>query len=292
MDFENIKSAAKNIAMQYLESLKKKAIIIGASIGAALLIIVTLASGESANASASSESSGSSSSSGSSGTGNSSGMTSASTGGTSTSGAWGNINVYNSDGTVNEEKIADLQEAFEKEFNLVKGSPSGFNIGGRYNFETCKVVTGKYLGWDGYAEGYDTDYNDTDRQYKAHNLLGIYQCTWWANGRASEHLSRHGTKYKEYPSAEGDGGEVFNVNKANGWFKYGSEPKQNSLVSYKGGKYGHVAYVEAVDIKNKCYYISHAGSGLSWFGIQKYKIGEAPYSYSTVGFVYLDEPIT
>ena len=203
-------------------------------------------------------------------------------------GKFNNINVYNIDGTVNEEKIKELQLAFESEFNLVKGNLSGNNIGGRYNKDSCTKVKGTYLGYSGRTGS--TGYNDATVSYIANNGLGIYQCTWWANGRASEYLSKNGTKYTSYPSARGNGGEIYDVNQ---WFNSGSMPKPNSLVSYtsSSSEYGHVAYVEAVDTKNKCYYISHAGSGNSWFGIQKVTIGKGPWGWNVVGFVYLDEPL-
>lgn len=207
------------------------------------------------------------------------------------SGDFENINVYNDDGSVNEEKISELQLALENSFNLVAGNLSGYNIGGRYNKENCIKVTGTYLGYSGKTS--NTDYEDASVCYLGNNGLGIYQCTWWANGRASEYLSQYGTKYKSYPSNNGNGGEIYNVNVNSGWFKYGSIPKANSLVSYTSSSYGygHVAYVEAVDEKNGYYYISHAGSGESWYGIQKVKIGSPVWSgWTTVGFVYLDEP--
>jgi len=74
-------------------------------------------------------------------------------------------------------------------------------------------------------------------------------------------------------------------------YMVGDSPKLNSMVVYSGGNFGHVAYVEAIDTKNQCYYISHAGSGKSWFGIQKIPFGGAPWSgYAQLGFIYLDEP--
>lgn len=203
--------------------------------------------------------------------------------------SWGDINLYNSDGSVNEAKIQELEYAFENEFNLVRANLSGHNIGGTYNKESCTKVIGTFLGYSGKTG--NTSYNDASVSYIANNGLGIYQCTWWANGRASEYLSQYGTKYKSYPSAAGNGGQIYNNNK---WFNSGKTPKPNSLVSYTSSSstYGHVAYVEAVDTKNNCYYISHAGSGASWFGIQKVTIGQGPWGWNVVGFVYLDEPLS
>lgn len=185
--------------------------------------------------------------------------------------------LYNEDGSVNEEKIAELQKSFESKYNLVEGNLSGNNIGGVYNSSACKQVTGDYLKWDGnvYSSG---------ATYRGENGLGIYQCTWWANGRASQYLG------KQF-DVNGNGGEIFG--NAQGKYKTGSTPKPNSLVSYYKNKTdgssttGHVAYVEAVD--NQYYYISHCGSGKSWYGIQKVEIGKAPWNgWYIVGFVYLD----
>lgn len=191
--------------------------------------------------------------------------------------------LYNDDGTISDEKVAAFEDELEKAYNLVEANIHGNNTGGRYNPESCKKVTGKYIGWSG-KKGIST-YSDcvqSHTSYLGNNGLGIYQCTWWANGRASEHIG------KQY-NTSGDGGEIYG--NARGKYNRGSTPKPNSLVSYVGGSdYGHVAYVEAVD--DKYYVISHCGSGKSWYGLQKVEIGKAPWSgWSIVGFVYLDEPI-
>lgn len=316
MNFINFLKNGKEIVNLAIEALKRKMIISGAGILAGLIIIVTIAGGEGTNVSAAATGD-----SGVSGTGNSDGMSDASvsesgsstpggtsggsstpggtsgggstSGGTSGASAWAHINLYNSDGSVNESKLEELQLIFESQFNLVKGSASGRNIGGRYNPETCKKVTGTYLGWDGVEEGYATSYEDavTGRQYKGKNGIGIYQCTWWANGRASEYLGRQF-------EVGGNGGEIYD--NAAGKYGRGSTPKPNSLAVYKKeGDYGHVAYVEAVDYNQRGqisstgnYYISHAGSGRSWYGIQGFPIGTSPWSnYNLVGFVYLDQPL-
>lgn len=45
------------------------------------------------------------------------------------------------------------------------------------------------------------------RSYKFFNNNGLsyLQCTWWANARASTYLSKFGTKYKSYPTNNGNG---------------------------------------------------------------------------------------
>lgn len=124
------------------------------------------------------------------------------------------------------------------------------------------------------------------------NRLEPFQCTWWANGRASMYLEQHGTKYKTgYPTLGGNGGEYYDINKANGWFKYGQTPKPNSIISWRNGGYGHVAYVEGVSKDG--IYISHAGAGYSWYGIEKIPLDGSIKKWSGYklnGYIYLDEP--
>ena len=123
-----------------------------------------------------------------------------------------------------------------------------------------------------------------------YNALSPFQCTWWANGRASMYLEQNGTKYSKYPTQMGNGGEYYNINKQNGWFNYGQTPKPNSIISWNHpGSYGHVAYVEGVTQDG--IYISHAGSGTSWRGVEKISLdGYIWANYYLNGYIYLDEP--
>ena len=127
----------------------------------------------------------------------------------------------------------------------------------------------------------------------SNNGLSKFQCTWWAKGRASQYLEQYGTVYKEYPTEYGNGGDYYSVNKSNGYFKYGQTPKPNSIISWKqGGEAGHVAYVEGVGQDG--IYISHAGSGSRWFGVQKISLDGIVWpgsGYTLNGYIYLDEPI-
>lgn len=190
------------------------------------------------------------------------------------------IDVYNTDGSVNEEKILELQSAIEQRLNMVE-APS--TLTGSYTtvgYSDRARVTGQFYGSTG-----------GDRNSKT---LQIYQCTWWANSRASEYLyNKDPEKYPNgYPTAAGDGGEYYQKNLEGGWFAYGSTPKPNSIGSGPSSSvHGHVYYVEAVDEVNGYYYISHAGGGTQWFGLQKVKIGEGPFGYQPYGFIYLDEPL-
>lgn len=121
-----------------------------------------------------------------------------------------------------------------------------------------------------------------------------FQCTWWAWGRASMYLESIGSVYPKYPTARGNGGDYYTVNQEDGWFNYGQTPRPNSIISWSKGEYGHVAYVEGVTEDG--IYISHAGSGNSWFGVQKISLDGDLESigwsgYTLNGYIYLDEPI-
>lgn len=122
-----------------------------------------------------------------------------------------------------------------------------------------------------------------------YNNLEPFQCTWWANGRASMYLEMYGTKYHKYPTQRGNGGDYYDINVQNGWFEYGSVPRANSIISWKHGKYGHVAYVEGVTSDG--IYISHAGSGVTWYGVQKIPLDGTIWNYGKPsGYIYLDSP--
>lgn len=197
-----------------------------------------------------------------------------------------NINVYNEDGTVNNDAISQLQRTLEETFNLVEANADPTQHEStrftQYDEKICTSVVGDFIGFSHWED---------DRPI-GKNGLSMYQCTWWANGRASMYLKRNGTKHDKYPTTAGNGGQYYEKNKSNGYFEYGSEPRPNSLVTYSNGtKPGHVAYVEAVDYVNKKYYISHAGSGRGWHGIWEMDWGEIPWSgYKLEGFIYLDSP--
>lgn len=198
-----------------------------------------------------------------------------------------NGDLYNSDGTVREDKMLELERNLEVSHNLVASGQGFVNMYGSDNGRNLAVkrqVTGQYHGYS---------YTSGNKAY-GNNGLEIYQCTWWANGRASEYLSQYGTKYKRYPTTAGNGGDYYAKNKANGWFNYGSEPKPNSLFSYNpiNNIYGHITYVEAVDYVNRVIYVSEAGGGRHWDGICKYTFAycQQQIAKGNYGFIYLAEP--
>lgn len=129
------------------------------------------------------------------------------------------------------------------------------------------------------------------------NTLQYKQCTWWAFGRGFQYVQSLGLPITvdQYRAAiHGNGGQYADNNAAAGLFNYGSTPKANSLVCYPGSP-GHVAYVEAVDNVNRVYYISEAGSGNWWGGINRrdfnYAASGSGGQYGRGVFIYLDEPL-
>lgn len=54
--------------------------------------------------------------------------------------------------------------------------------------------------------------NHRGYEFFNNGILEYKQCTWWANARASQYLKQYGTKYKEYPTYRGDGGDYYNNN--------------------------------------------------------------------------------
>lgn len=193
-------------------------------------------------------------------------------------------NLYNSNGTVNQEKIKELEKWLEQEYNLI---PAGTEFAYAYaNRAACEAVTGKYLGFSGWCA-------ENKPNSKFGGCTHIYQCPWWSQGRASE---VENTKVL----IGGDGGMIYanakNKNSSDGRiYEVGNTARPGAIVSYvaNGSKTGHTAYVEAVDTVNKCYYISHCGSGKKWYGIQKVNgLSGAPWSgWRTIGFVYVKETI-
>lgn len=120
------------------------------------------------------------------------------------------------------------------------------------------------------------------------NTLEKFQCTWWANGRASMYLDQMGIA-DEYPTEWGNGGDYYSENLKGGWFDYGQTPRPNSIISWTSSGYGHVAYVEGVTSDG--IYISHAGSGKSWYGIEKIPLSGELLGKSLNGYIYLDSPL-
>lgn len=137
-------------------------------------------------------------------------------------------------------------------------------------------------------------------EYKSHsgykaigeNGLGIFQCTWWAQSRATLYLTDNGWtgSYIGDRGALGDGGKVAgNVSD-----QYGiplntdiNNIRANSIASFSNGSgTGHVVYIEAVG--NDYYVISHCGSGHTWYGVDIVPKGSSVF-YNFKGSVCMDD---
>lgn len=190
--------------------------------------------------------------------------------GTGTTGATeitNNINLYNSDGSVNQSSIEQLEKWLTQDLL------------------NTTIHNGTYARQGGpFAKWWDSANNwFTSAGYK-------FQCTWYVYGRANQFLEANGTKYKMWPGTKDSARHWYSSGE--GFFECGKEPKQNSIAVWGNGSYGHVAYVEAVDYVNGKVYISHAGGGRSWYGIGVYGMEEMKslWGYNLLGYVYLDKP--
>ena len=94
-----------------------------------------------------------------------------------------------------------------------------------------------------------------------------WQCTWWAWGRAAQYLEeRYGLDLAavcDGRTALGNGGDYYRS--LSPYFLSDMTPSANSLISWSGGEYGHVAYVEAVDANG--IWVSAADAGHAWRGV-------------------------
>lgn len=124
-----------------------------------------------------------------------------------------------------------------------------------------------------------------------------WQCTWWVWGRAAQYLDlAYGLDLKTLCGGKdnfGHGGSYYRGLSA--YFESDMTPAPNSIVSWSGGEFGHVAYVEAVDENG--IWVSAADSGHSWRGVTYIPKGDDPnnpyrlYWYSAErcnGFNHLD----
>lgn len=82
-------------------------------------------------------------------------------------------------------------------------------------------------------------------EYDKGNPYSIGQCTWYAWGRAREILGKTPKQWR------GNAGAWYSYNKNQGWYSWGSIPKEGSImVTHKKGypsDVGHVAIVESID---------------------------------------------
>lgn len=166
------------------------------------------------------------------------------------------MNLYNSDGSVNLEAIQALEDK----------------------------ITTEYLGLTSTGAVTHKDYSKV-ADWLQKGL--IFQCPWWAVGRANWFLEQIGSD-KRVEMADGGSVITNSHNKQN--FTIGTEPRPNSLICWGGGEYGHIGYVEAVD-KDGTIYFSETGNGTHWYGISSLPKGSYDYGsgLSFQGFIYLTD---
>lgn len=190
----------------------------------------------------------------------------------------GGIDLYNSDGSVNLEKCAELTNWFVD--NFFTGSA------------TMRFGPNEMGGWtkQNLSSSNTSCLNTAEFPFLS-NGLETYQCTWWARIRATyqaqmldpEHLNG-------YIKTSGNGCQVAR-NTADHYGIPLNEKvetiKPNSIISFNEftaefPDCGHVAFIEAVDYDRRVFYVSHCGGGHSWFGItektfDQYSGGNAHY---------------
>lgn len=110
-------------------------------------------------------------------------------------------------------------------------------------------------------------------------------CTWYAYSRASETTGKWMNK-----AFSRNAGKWYGINKAGGYYKYGTEPKVGAVACYSG----HVAFVEK--IVNGKVYVSESGWKIS--ATKPTKSSQLYFHYGTpwvskaVGYIYVNEPGT
>lgn len=206
---------------------------------------------------------------------------------TSGGGTPGGIDLYNSDGSINETKVAELTNWFVDNFF---GGAESMRFSG----------TGGYKTSSNHFSG--VTINTAEYPFFS-NGLEEYQCTWWARCRASyQAWMMDPDNLGTYIHTSGNGGYV-----AENTAKYYKVPwnmnireiKPHSLVSYREGNYrdsagnicGHIAYVEAVDYEKGIYYQSHCGGGTDWYGTTMKRMAdyEGANAYKFGGFVTMED---
>lgn len=147
----------------------------------------------------------------------------------------------------------------------------------------------------------DTLIQDTWHQMAEATGKDPWQCTWWAWGRAAQYVElAHGQSLValcDGVTLLGNGGDYYRT--LSPYFQGSTTvPKANSIVSWSGGQYGHVGYVEAVD--DGGIWVSMADAGHAWRGVtyipksnnpnNRYPLHWYGESERCNGFIYLDYP--
>lgn len=115
------------------------------------------------------------------------------------------------------------------------------------------------------------------------------QCTWYAEGRAYEKCGWDGVWHQP----RGNGNQIYAFAKRDG-YDTGLDPAPNSLVSMNSSSpYGHVMFVEDVDVPNKKIYYAEANSDGSGHapddGVIKVSSFDDWNKRSILGYVYAGE---
>lgn len=174
-----------------------------------------------------------------------------------------------------------------------------------YNVKNDMAAGTALTGQQSYY-GYALQVSGTKKQDTWHQLAEStwkdpWQCTWWAWGRAAQYLqlahNQSLTALCDGVTNMGNGGDYYR-NLSRYFVSSKTTPKANSIISWSGGQYGHVGYVEAVDENG--IWVSMADAGHAWRGITYIPRSNNPnnlyplYWYDNErcnGFNYLDNPI-
>lgn len=142
-----------------------------------------------------------------------------------------------------------------------------------------------------------------DSPYTASGLRG--QCTWFVWGRVNELYG------KRLPANMGDAGQWAYSARNIPLLAVGNVPRKHSIMVLSGGNWGHVAFVEDVDLLKQEITVSEGNIGNPLSGSEA-MVGEAHRNYasyfrlsektksdfkswrgmSVIGFIYLDDYVT
>lgn len=181
--------------------------------------------------------------------------------------------LLGANGAIDPNKVSAFQEAIKAANNRPNTSVD------RFIYDT---IAGTYDEWH--------HPNYFGKRY-------LWECPWWAWGRAMQYLTAQG-QVKNLPLPKlGNGGDYYK--NAAIYFQRGQAPRANAWVSWSNASAGHVAYVEAVDPDGQGFWISESGRSYTYPHVKHVRAdgtGDYPWNYGAGyrmnGFVYLDQPIS
>lgn len=162
------------------------------------------------------------------------------------------MNLYNSNGTVNQTRINELSNSLTRMFNNNSGA-----------FMNTTKFQKKYCTWWAYVRA--SQY--LGKAYPALYASGNNGREWYNNNKKLGYFN-YGTTPKP--------------NSIVVWPNAGSAQYRSA---------GHVGYVEAVDTVNKKMYVSHNGPSTGFCGVVKMNYNHSIGGKGPTGFIYLDEPL-